>query len=101
MKPTEDELRELLVLMDKVKIMSKRIEEIKDFCKERGSFATKNFVCAVLAQQRVGIAPLKEVIDCFGRETLEKYALIKLSEFQIVKVSSISEGVSQNEKKEA
>lgn len=93
--PTDSELRELLLLKEEAKAIKKRVDEITDMCKSRGSFCSEYFVCAVSPQERTGLAGLDEVVAVIGREILDKHDLIRTSTFDVVKVSPITR---QNEK---
>lgn len=90
MKPTDQELREFLALQRTIKIMEDRLNEIKNKCKETGSFSSDYYVCTVIPQTRKGLAPLEEVERKLGKDTLEAFNLVKISEFQVVKVAPLA-----------
>lgn len=83
----EQVLAELLLLEQEVKIKSKRIDEIRKWCKEQGSFSTMNYVCVVKPRTRVGLAGLEVVAAAIGQDILEQFNLIKQSTFYMVTVS--------------
>lgn len=89
-QPTDSELAEFLLLQNTIKVATERLEEIKELCKERGTFATMLYACVVTDQTQERLAGLAEVTKVFGRETLERYALIRENTFKIVKVSPLS-----------
>lgn len=87
MKPTDQDLAELYLLQQVYKQTAVRIEELRALCKEEGSFCTENYVCAVLAQSRRGLAGIDRFIEMLGIDTLIKNNLILQHNFVIVKVS--------------
>lgn len=89
--PKDSELQELLELEAKVKLMNIRIDEIKNLCKEIGTFNTDKFVCAVTTQTRKGLAGLDEVQKVFGYDTLIQKNLIKVTSFKTVKISMLNQ----------
>lgn len=89
LKPTDIELEELLELQLNVKMMSRRIEEIKELCKKHGSFCTKKYVCAVYMQSRTGLVGLNEMAKTISIDILVAYNLVKTTTFEVVKISEI------------
>lgn len=85
----DEVLKELIKLEKEVKIKSKRIQEIRDACKTKGSFCTFSFVCSVWEQERTAIAGLQECIAALTKEVLEGHELIKTSRFLLVKVAPL------------
>ncbi len=83
----DEMLQELIALEQDVKIKYKRIEEIKAWCKEQGSFATDHHVCSVKEHTRTGLAGLDVVAKALGRDLLEDLDLIRVSQFLTVHVS--------------
>lgn len=92
--PTDSDLREFIALQTTIKIMQKRLDEIKEVCKERGSFCSNNYTCTVLVQERLALLGLDHVQKALGKEILEKHELIKMSTFQVVKVARKLDGLS-------
>ncbi len=86
-------LAEYLALQEELKIKGKRYDEIRNWCKAQGTFATDQYVCAVKLQTRVGLAGLETVTTALGREILEENDLIRESEFLLVSVSPKSSRV--------
>lgn len=84
-------LHELLVLEADVKVKVKRIDEIKTWCKQQGSFDTEMFVCAVKERSRTGLVSLQKAIDAIGEEILRDNNLIQTSTFLIVMVAARAE----------
>lgn len=80
-------LTEFLILTADIKAKTKRLEEIKKWCKDRGTFSTSKFVCSVNLRTRTGLAGLEIVIDAIGKQILEDNDLIRTSEFLLVTVS--------------
>lgn len=83
-------LDELLNLEDDIKPKLKRIEEIKTWCKEQGSFCTDYHVCSIKEHTRTAIVSLKKAVDALGKEMLESFGLIQTTEFKTVHVSKKS-----------
>lgn len=83
----DDLLKELYLLEMDVKHKTKQIEFIKDLCKAKGTFSTRNFVVAVNKQSRTGMAPLDKVKAVFGEDVLKEHNLIVTSEYLTVKLS--------------
>jgi hypothetical protein len=84
-------LTEYLKLLEDIKPMSKRIEEIRAWCKEMGPFATDHFVCSIEDRERTGVVPLQELIEILGKEKIEALGLTKTCAFSIVHVSRLSD----------
>lgn len=81
-------LKELLILEAKVAPMLKRIGEIKEWCKEQGSFHTDKFVCVVqprTQRRMVSMADAAHILG--GEEILEELDLINYVQFLIVAVA--------------
>lgn len=91
--PTDDELKEFIMLQEQVKYLTKRLEELKALCKARGSFSTDRYVCAVMEQQRTGLAGLKEVEKVLGLELLQRFNLIRTSPYLLVKVTPVAKEI--------
>ena len=87
MKITNECLEELITLEESMKIISKRVDELKTACKERGTFSTGMYACVVSEQTRVGLAGMADVISVVGREVLELHGLIRTTTYLTVKVS--------------
>lgn len=84
----EDEmLSELIELEEEVKVASKRIHEIREWCKAQGSFCTEFYVCSVQPRSRTGIAALDKVVKALGRDILEEHELISTSSFSVISVT--------------
>lgn len=88
-RPTDADIAELLLLQQQVKAMTKRIDEIKKACKKAGSFFTAQYTVSVISQSRVGLAGLEEVKEYIHEDILNKYGLIRKSEFLIVKIGQL------------
>lgn len=86
-KDIDATLEELLDLQLIIKSQMKRAEDIKNWCKEVGSFATDKYVCAVEKRTRVGLVGMDEAIRILGKETIELMKLSKASEFLLVHIS--------------
>lgn len=82
-------LKELLLLEADVKVKNKRIAEIKEWCREMGSFATDRFLCSVKEHERRGMVGLDKAIQLVGKDTLEEFGLITASTYKTVHVSEI------------
>lgn len=84
----EQVLAEYLTLQAKIKPLSKRYEELRDFLKkQKGSFSTENYVCSLEKRSRTALVALDKAIDIVGEEFLVEKGLIKISEFILVHVS--------------
>lgn len=83
----ESVLKEYLVLQDQIKPIIQRIDEIRSWCKEQGSFSTPNYVCAVTPQTRTCMAGLDKTVEALGREILEEHGLIYISTFLVVRIA--------------
>ncbi len=84
MKLTTTVLDEYLQLKQDADEISKRLEEIRQACKERGSFSTNSHVCIVSGYTKVAMAPLVDVIHAISVETLQQLGLIR--EIKIINV---------------
>lgn len=83
----EQLLSELLELEANVKPMIRRINEIKEWCKEQGSFCTLQYVCSVQGRMQKRLIGLQAAIDAMGgEEALEELGLIQIIEFLTVHV---------------
>lgn len=80
-------LEEYLKLDREIKEKTKRLEELKEWCKSKGSFATQLFVCALMPRERTSLAPLDEVAAALGKDALERFNLIRRHSFCIVQVT--------------
>lgn len=87
--PTDAELKEFLELQQTIKVATKRLEEIKAVCKERGTFHTRLYACVVVEQPQERLAGLESVSLVFGRDVLESNGLINRFSSLIVKVAPI------------
>lgn len=87
---TDADLKELLTLEASVRLMNVRIKEIKEACKQIGSFTTQKHMCAVIEQQRTGLVGLSTVELALGRELLNAHNLIQTTAFLVVKVVPLS-----------
>lgn len=87
MEAVDKMLTELIDLERDVRLKSKRIEAIKSWCKEQGSFSTQFHVCSIKEHTRVGLVGLEKVANAIGRDILEDLDLINISQFSTVHVS--------------
>jgi hypothetical protein len=87
MKLNDELLAEYVALNEEVKAKTKRLEEIKKACKERGSFTTKNFMCAIDVQNRVGLPGLDEVTKHIAKETLMVLGLLRTTSVVSVRIT--------------
>ncbi len=83
-------LDELLLLEIDVKEKVKRIEAIRTWCKQQGSFSTELHVCSVKSHSRTGLVSLEKAVKALGRDLLENFELINTSTFLTVQVSKKS-----------
>lgn len=81
-------LKELLVLQADIGPKIKRINEIKAWCIEAGSFSTLNHVCSVAIRERTGLVSLDKAIEVLGEKLLKEKGLIQTISFQVVSISS-------------
>lgn len=86
---TNKVLEEYLILQQQIKDGKKILDQVKDACKTRGSFVTKDYACLVDTSHRVGLPGLDEVTRCIQRQTLEALGLIRTTEIVMVKIVSI------------
>ncbi len=86
---TKDDLllQEIVELEAALKPMVRRLKELKEQCKDKGSFATDIYVCSVKEQTRTGLVGLERAIDALGREMLQSFDLIQTVLFKTVHVS--------------
>jgi len=84
MKLNNDVLLELYTLEQEVKEKQKRISEIKEACKSKGSFSTRDFLCQVKVVDREMIGPSDALVNTFGREALTRLGLTYRSKFVTV-----------------
>lgn len=84
-------LYELISLQKEVKPINQRIDAIKQWCKEAGSFSTMNYVCAVKEQERRAMVSIEKAKDLIGMEFLEHSGLIYVSRYHIVVVEEKSD----------
>lgn len=77
MELTNEVLEEFLLLNKEVREKSKRLDIIRQACKERGSFVTQDYTCLVDTNTRVGLPSLDEVTKYIQRATLEALGLIR------------------------
>lgn len=87
MKLNDEILNEFITLNEEIKLKTKRLEEIKEACKQKGSFSTKDFVCSIEVQERLGLPGFNEVIRVIERETLEALNLVRKTKVIIVRVN--------------
>lgn len=85
--PTDLELKEFLELNDTIKQLTKRLDELKEMCRNRGTFHTSRFACVVVEQAQERLAGLSEVCKVYDRGELEMHGLINRSISLIVKVA--------------
>ena len=90
-RPTDQELAELLTLQAQLKVMNKRIEEIKKKCKECGSFYTALYTVSIISRTRVGLAGLDEVKEYIHEDILNQYGLIRTTDYQLVEIGKLPE----------
>src|SRR5579859_2409608 len=91
----DEVLEELLELEKDVKPKLKRIEEIKSWCKEKGSFHTDKYVCSVQTRTRTCLVSLEKATLALGKTMLESFNLIQESVFKVVSVSE-NLGIKEN-----
>lgn len=96
LRPTNEELAEYLTLQAQIKAMTKRLEEIKKEIKKCGSFYTSKYSVSVTTQSRTGIAGLEEVKEFINEEILNKYGLIRKSEYQLVHIGLLPDVSTAN-----
>lgn len=89
MKLRDTELREFLILQERIKTMTKRLDVLKARCRDQGTFFTKTYACVVLTQRSERLAGLADVERVFGRAMLNASNLINVHESQIVKISRL------------
>ena len=82
-------LAEYCKLLEEVKSKNRWLEEIKSACKDRGSFATSEYVCTVEKQQRQALPGLDVVCQSIQRDTLEVLGLIKTIQVVTVRIGAI------------
>ena len=86
MELTNEILREYMALSQEIRDKSKRLETIKQECKQRGSFVTQDFTCLVETTIRTGLPGLEEVTKCIQRNTLEVLGLIRTTQVVSVRI---------------
>lgn len=85
---TEDMLlAELLEIEAEIKPRLKRLELLKQWCKDRGTFSTDNYVCAIKPRSRTCLVSLDKAIEALGKEMLESFSLIQTISFLTVHVN--------------
>lgn len=85
-------LEELLILKDQIKPIIKRISEIEEWCKNRGSFNTANYVCVVKPQSRKQAASCDILVSKLGDEDmLFDLGIIRTVNYLIVSVGRKSD----------
>lgn len=85
---TESVLEELLDLEADIKPKVKRIAEIKDWCKQVGSFNTDHYICLIKDQERTGLVSLEKAVGKLGRTILEETGCIQTTSFQTVHIAA-------------
>lgn len=87
-------LEELVLLEEELKPKVRRLNELKDMFKQRGSFATDIFVCAVNEQTQRRLVSLDKAVAALGKEMLDSFELIQTITFKTVRVSrkTVEEG---------
>lgn len=80
-------LSEFLVLQVSIKKFQQRLDEIKEACREQGSFCTESYSCAIYLQHAVRLVGKEEAEKILGKDTLEELGLLKQHTFTIVKVA--------------
>lgn len=88
MKVTNDVLKEAMKLERMIRVASKRLSEIKQDCKDQGSFCTRDFAVSVYDQSAERLAPKDDFFAFYDREDLREKGLLKTSTFQIVKIAA-------------
>lgn len=89
-KPTDKELEEMIMLQAQIKQMQKRVDEIKKWCRDIGSFYTANYTVSVVKRTRTGLAGLPEVLEFIDAAILNKHGLIRESQYELVEVGIIN-----------
>lgn len=87
--PTDKQLHEYLELQLRIRDLQKRLDQLKQLCKDVGTFSTDRYAVVVLEQCQERLATLEDVSKIFGYAKLQKYGLIKSIKFSVVKVSPI------------
>lgn len=95
-RPTDSELEEFLFLQKLEKQTVKRLTELKDLCKQRGSFCQADYVCTVYEQEQTRLVGLKEAADAIGMQTLIQNDMVKVVSFCIVKVTRAKSPVTND-----
>lgn len=80
-------LHELLKLEELVKQYSKRIDEIRSWCKKQGPFTTNEFICAVIPRSRTSLVSLELASKLVGMEYLATHDLIQTITYSTIHVS--------------
>lgn len=80
----------MVALQAQIKQMQKRVDEIKKWCKEIGSFYTANYTVSIVKRTRVGLAGLPEVLEFIDAAILHKHGLIRSSQYELVEVGIIT-----------
>lgn len=86
---TDGILEELLMLEADIKSMTKRVDEIKKYCKERGSFSTARFVCAIKDRSQVRLVSLDRATEILGADMIQECGLSQTITFSVVCVSKL------------
>jgi hypothetical protein len=85
---TDSVLRELVETERQIKALEKRATQIRDACRERGTFSTPRFVVLVTSVTQTRLAGLEDVSAVVGRGVLQTAGLIKEINFKTVKVEA-------------
>lgn len=88
MELTNEVLQEFIRLNREIKEKTKRLDRIRQACKERGSFVTKDYLCAIETQTRTGLPSLDEVTKYISRDTLQGLGLIRTTPVVSVRIVS-------------
>lgn len=83
---------ELQIREAAIKESQKRVDEIKAWCREQGSFTTDRYICSVTPRVRTSLVSLDKVAEIIGWEIIEKENLIKTTEYltvQIIQIDSV------------
>ncbi len=89
MKLSNEVLSEALNLEETIKAAQKRLDEIRDALKEKGSFATKEFVVAVSETSRKQMAGAKIVLETLKLKEEEalRQGILNVVTYKTVKIA--------------
>lgn len=83
----DDILNEYNKLQQEMRDITNRMSEIRGHLLTKGSFSTKNYVCAVSEQTRASMVSLDKVLQVIDEEVLREQNLIQSTTYKIVRVS--------------